>query len=139
MLKFREKVLEPFAEEAKIKLIDYYSKKGMTRSDPAENYGYDTVDDIIYEIAKGLRKKKQLFDTFGFLYHCYQIVQVREFLGSSDGSSKIKSLDRNTVLKYQRQAIKFIHDTVKSSKKLKNEIIENLKKEYDKASNKKCS
>jgi tetratricopeptide (TPR) repeat protein len=134
--KFREDILEPFADAANIKLVDYYAKKGHRPLDPAESYEYDEADDIIYEIAKGFRKKKSVSKTFECLYQCYNEKETQEFLTRITPSGEIKIPERNSVLRYKRQAVKLIHAAVENdTKKLKRqEIIEALKREYERAS-----
>ena len=135
MKRFREDILEPFADAANIKLVDYYAKKGLRPLDSAESYEYDSVDNIIFEIAKKFRKKRSVFDTFSYLYQCYNEKETQEFLTRITPSGEIKIPERNSVLRYKRQAVKLIHDEVeKDPKKLKRqEIIEALKREYGRA------
>ena len=135
MKKFREDILEPFADAANIKLVDCYAKKGLRPLAPAASYEYDSVDNIIFEIAKKFRKKKSVFYTFSHLYQCYNEKETQEFLARITPSGEIKIPERNSVLRYKRQAVKLIHDEVeKDPKKLKRqEIIEALKREYGRA------
>lgn len=133
VLKFREEVLEPFADEAQIMLVDYFHRKNMKRSQPVGSYSYDDVDKIIIEVVKGLRNQSRLFDTFAYLYYCYKEKDVQIFLEKPDKNDVIRPLKRATVLTYKRKVLNWIHNEVDSNKELKERIIKTMKAEYEKA------
>lgn len=136
MLSFRERVLEPFFTEAKITARSYYDRKGLRRTSPRASLGSDAVDKIIIDVAKGLRKKSKIFDTFGYLYHCYQILDVQEDLGRYIKDGKFEPLKRETVLKYEKQAIEFVHSAIRLDSRIKNKIINAIKEEHEKSNSK---
>lgn len=135
MLSFRERVLEPFFEEAGVVIRDYYDSRGLKRTTPRQSIGYDTVDIIILDIARGLRKRSQIFDTFGYLYHCYQRQDVQEDLGRFIQEGVFKPLERETILKYEKEAIKFLHTRIIKDSKVKDRIIRAIREEYEKSKN----
>jgi hypothetical protein len=136
MLSFRERVLEPFFTEAEITARAYYDKKGLRRTSPRASLGFDTVDQIVITLARGLRKRSQIFDTFGYLYHCYQIKDVQEDLGHIGEKDTLEPLKRETVLKYEKEAIKFLHTAINRDSKIKEDIINAIRKEYGSSENK---
>ena len=135
MLSFRERVLEPFFAEAGVVTRDYYDRKGLKRTTPRQSIGYDTVDKIIIDIARGLRKRSQIFDTFCYLYHCHQREDVQEDLGRFMQEGKIKPLERETVLKYEKEAIKFLHAKIINNMEIKDRIIGAIREEYGRSKN----
>jgi hypothetical protein len=137
LLGFREDILEPYIEEAGLKTVDYFFRKGMKRQALVGSYGYDATDDIIYEAAKSFRRKFSLFKTFGYLYHCLRIKDVQEELGKYDENNRFKPLERETILKYKSQIKKLIHERISQDRKLKSKIIQTIKEEYEKSSNQK--
>jgi hypothetical protein len=137
MKNFREDILDPFIDEAGLRSVDYFNKKGIKQAAPAGSHGYDAADDIIYEVAKRHKRKKSLFKTFGDLYHCLLIIDVQEELGKFDENNKFKPLKKDTILSYKRKVIKLIHNTINQDHRIKKKLIETIKKEYEKACNKK--
>ena len=133
MLRFRERVLEPFFAEAKISIRSYYDRKDLKRTTPRKALGYDSVDLIIIDLARGLRKQPQIFDTFGYLYYCHQREDVQQNLGRIDGGTEPHK--RDTILSYEKDAIKYIHDETNRNSKIRKKIIDAIKVEYERSKN----
>ncbi|MBC2714923.1 MAG: hypothetical protein HF978_06400 [Desulfobacteraceae bacterium] len=139
---FRKKILLPYAEEAGIDLFQYLSKRGLitTTKECNHNPDYNDTDILINGVAKGLGSSSKKLDTFALLYGCHHIEKVSEFLDYYDKKNKRhKPLEVETVQKYDREAIKYIHETIDRDPDLKSKIILALKEEYEKLCNKECA